>query len=329
MDGFETTINILVGTIRAGTPLVFAALGELITEKAGVLNLGVEGMMLVGAVTGFIVTVLTGSPYLGILAAIAAGILMALIFGGLTQFLLTNQVATGLALTIFGVGLSAFVGLNYIGTPIQGLQPIAIPGLSRIPVIGPLLFNHDFLIYLSIVLFAVISWFLYKTRAGLILRAVGESHDAAHAIGYSVVKIRLLAIMFGGGMGGLAGAYLSLVYTPQWAENMTAGRGWIALALVVFATWRPARVLIGAYLFGGITILSLHVQAAGDSVSNALSIIPNPIGEWILAFINSSHLLATLPYLATVVVLALISRDATKIRLNAPASLGRPFHPGA
>ena len=329
MDGFETTINILVGTIRAGTPLVFAALGELITEKAGVLNLGVEGMMLVGAVSGFIVTVLTGSPYLGILAAIAAGVLMALIFGGLTQFLLTNQVATGLALTIFGVGLSAFVGLNYIGTPIQGLQPIAIPGLSQIPVIGPLLFNHDFLIYLSIALFVVISWFLYKTRAGLILRAVGESHDAAHAIGYSVVKIRLLAIMFGGGMGGLAGAYLSLVYTPQWAENMTAGRGWIALALVVFATWRPARVLIGAYLFGGITILSLHVQAAGDSVSSALSVIPNPIGEWILAVINSSHLLATLPYLATVVVLALISRDATKIRLNAPASLGRPFHPGA
>ncbi len=329
MDGFETTINILVGTIRAGTPLVFAALGELISEKAGVLNLGVEGMMLVGAVSGFIVTVLTGSPYLGILAAIAAGVLMSLIFGGLTQFLLTNQVATGLALTIFGVGLSAFVGLNYIGTPIQGLQPIAIPGLSEIPVIGPLLFNHDFLIYLSIVLFAVISWFLYKTRAGLILRAVGESHDAAHAIGYSVVKIRLLAIMFGGGMGGLAGAYLSLVYTPQWAENMTAGRGWIALALVVFATWRPARVLIGAYLFGGITILSLHVQAAGDSVSSALSFIPNPVGEWILAIINSSHLLATLPYLATVVVLALISRDATKIRLNAPASLGRPFHPGA
>lgn len=329
MDGFDTAINILVGTIRAGTPLVFAALGELITEKAGVLNLGVEGMMLVGAVSGFIVTVLTGSPYLGILAAIAAGVLMALIFGGLTQFLLTNQVATGLALTIFGVGLSAFIGLNYIGTPIQGLQPIAIPGLSEIPVIGPLLFNHDFLIYLSIALFVVISWFLYKTRAGLILRAVGESHDAAHAIGYSVVKIRLLAIMFGGGMGGLAGAYLSLVYTPQWAENMTAGRGWIALALVVFATWRPARVLIGAYLFGGITILSLHVQAAGDSVSSALSIIPNPIGEWILAVINSSHLLATLPYLATVVVLALISRDATKIRLNAPASLGRPFHPGA
>ena len=329
MEGMDTAINILVGTIRAGTPLVFAALGELISEKSGVLNLGVEGMMLVGAVSGFIVTVLTGSPYLGILAAIAAGILMSLIFGGLTQLLLTNQVATGLALTIFGVGLSAFVGLNYIGTPIQGLQPIAIPGLSQIPIIGPLLFNHDFLIYLSIALFALVAWFLFRTRGGLILRAVGESHDAAHAIGYSVVKIRFLAIMFGGGMAGLAGAYLSLVYTPQWAENMTAGRGWIALALVVFATWRPARVLIGAYLFGGITILSLHVQAAGDSVTETMSVIPSPLGDWLLAFVNSSHLLATLPYLATVVVLALISRDATKIRLNAPASLGRPFHPGA
>ncbi len=329
MDGSETAINIMVGTIRAGTPLVFAGLGELIAEKAGVLNLGVEGMMLVGAVTGFAVTVLTGNPYLGAVAAIGAGMLMSLIFGGLTQFLLTNQVATGLALTIFGVGLSAFVGLSYIGTPIQGLQPVAIPLLSQIPIVGPLLFNHDLLIYVSFALFAVVSWFMFKTRAGLILRAVGESHDAAHAIGYSVVKIRLLAIVFGGGMAGLAGGYLSLVYTPQWAENMTAGRGWIALALVVFATWRPARVLIGAYLFGGITILSLHVQAAGDAVTNAMSVFPEPIGRWLLVIINSSHLLATLPYLATVVVLALISRDATKIRLNAPASLGRPFHPGA
>ena len=237
--------------------------------------------------------------------------------------------ATGLALTIFGVGLSAFVGLEYIGTPIEGLRPVAIPGLSQIPVIGPLLFNHDVLIYLSVAMFAVVAWFLYRTRGGLILRAVGESHDAAHAIGYSVVKIRLMAIMFGGGMAGLAGAYLSLVYTPQWAENMTAGRGWIALALVVFATWRPARVLIGAYLFGGITILSLHVQAAGESVANAIAWVPYPLGDWILTVIKSSHLLATLPYLATVLVLALISRDATKIRLNAPASLGKPFHPGA
>ncbi len=309
MDGWDTALAILVATIRAGTPLVFAAIGELVTEKAGVLNLGIEGMMLIGAVTGFIATVVTGNPYLGILAAIIAGMATSLIFGMLTLSLMTNQVATGLALTIFGVGLSAFVGLGFIGTPIDGLDPIAIPLLSDIPVLGPLLFNHDIMIYGSIVLFLVVSWFLFKTRAGLILRAVGESHDAAHAIGYSVLKIRYLAVMFGGASSGLAGAYLSLVYTPQWAENMTAGRGWIALALVVFATWRPGRVLVGAYLFGGITIMGLHIQAMGFNVS--------------------SHLLAALPYLATIAVLVLISRDATKIRLNAPAALGRPFHPAA
>jgi simple sugar transport system permease protein len=307
MDGWDTALAILVATIRAGTPLVFAAIGELVTEKAGVLNLGIEGMMLIGAVTGFIATVVTGNPYLGILAAIVAGMATSLIFGVLTLSLMTNQVATGLALTIFGIGLSAFIGLSYIGTPIDGLDPIAIPLLSSIPVLGPLLFNHDIMIYGSIALFVFVGWFLFKTRAGLILRAVGESHDAAHAIGYSVLKIRYLAVMFGGATSGLAGAYLSLVYTPQWAENMTAGRGWIALALVVFATWRPARVLVGAYLFGFITIIGLHIQAMGADVS--------------------SHLLATLPYLATVAVLVIISRDATKIRLNAPASLGRPFHP--
>lgn len=305
----DTVIAILVATMRAGTPLVFAALGELITEKAGVLNLGIEGMMLMGAVTGFMVTVVTGDPLIGILAAMLAGVVVSLFFGVLTLTLLANQVATGLALTIFGVGLSAFVGLSYVGTPIKGLQPVSIPVLSDLPILGPLLFQHDPLIYLSLLLFAGVSWFLFKSRAGLILRAVGESHEAAHAIGYGVVKIRYFAVMFGGAMSGLAGAYLSLVYTPQWTENMTSGRGWIALALVVFATWRPARVLLGAYLFGGITILSLHIQAAGFDVS--------------------SHLVATLPYLATVLVLVLISRDATRIRLNAPASLGKPFHPGA
>ncbi len=309
MDGLDTLVAILIGTIRAGTPLVFAAVGELVTEKSGVLNLGIEGMMLVGAVTGFIATVLTGSPYIGLLAAMVAGVAVSLLFGFLTMSLMANQVATGLALTIFGVGLSAFVGLSYIGTPIQGLRPIAIPLLSEIPVLGPVIFNHGLLIYASVVLLAAVAWALYRTRAGLILRAVGESHDAAHALGYSVIRIRYLAIMFGGASSGLAGAYLSLVYTPQWAENMTAGRGWIALALVVFATWRPARVLVGAYLFGFLTILSLHIQALGFDVS--------------------SHLLATVPYLATVLVLVMISRDATKIRLNAPASLGRPFHPTA
>ncbi|MGI9373426.1 MAG: ABC transporter permease [Hyphomicrobiales bacterium] len=309
MDGIDATIAIMVGAIQAGTPLVFAALGELITEKSGVLNLGVEGMMLIGAVTGFIATVLTGNPYIGVLAAIAAGIALSLIFGFLTLSLLTNQVATGLALTIFGIGLSAFLGIAYVGTPINGLKPLDIPGLSDIPILGPLLFAHDILIYASFVLFAAISYFLYRTRGGLILRAVGESHEAAHALGYKVIAIRYLAVMFGGACAGLAGAYLSLVYTPQWAENMTAGRGWIALALVVFATWRPGRVMAGAYLFGGITIMGLHIQALGFEVS--------------------SHLVATLPYLATIIVLTLISRDATKIRLNAPASLGKPFHPAA
>jgi len=309
MDGLDSAVAILVGAIRAGTPLVFAALGELITEKSGTLNLGLEGVMLVGAVVGFMATVTTGSVYIGILAAIIAGMLMSLIFGFLTLSLLTNQVATGLALTIFGVGLSAFLGIKYVGTPINGLKPIDIPFLSDIPVIGPLLFGHDLLIYFSFLLFVVIVWFLYKSRTGLVLRAVGESHDAAHALGYSVIKIRYLAVLFGGACAGLSGAYLSLVYTPQWAENMTAGRGWIALALVVFATWRPGRALAGAYLFGGITIMGLHIQALGFEVS--------------------SHLVATLPYIATIVVLALISRDATKILLNAPASLGKPFHPAA
>ncbi len=306
MPEIDTIVAILVATMRAGTPLLFAALGELIAEKAGVLNLGIEGMMLAGAVTGFIAMVLTGSPLIGVLAAILAGMAMSGLFGFLTLTLMANQVATGLALTIFGVGLSAFVGLSYIGNPIQGLPGLAIPVLSDIPVLGPLLFNHDPLVYVSLVLLAAVTWFLYRSRAGLILRAVGESHEAAHAIGYSVLKIRYLAVLFGGATSGVAGAYLSLVYTPQWAENMTAGRGWIALALVVFATWRPARVLLGAYLFGGITIMGLHVQAAGFAIS--------------------SHLVATLPYLATVLVLVLISRDATRIKLNAPSALGKPFH---
>ena len=309
MPELETVINILGATMRAGTPLVFAALGELITEKSGVLNLGLEGMMLVGAVTGFIATVLSGSIVVGILMAMLAGAAVSLVFGFLTLSLMSNQVATGLALTIFGIGLSAFVGLDYIGEPIKGLQGIELPLIGGIPVIGDFLSQLDGLIYLSLAMFVAVSWFLYRTRAGLILRAVGESHESAHGIGFPVIRIRYLAVMFGGAMCGIGGAYLSLVYTPQWSENMTAGRGWIALALVVFATWRPGRIILGAYLFGGITILGLHIQAAGYDVS--------------------SHLLATLPYLATIVVLVLISRDATKIRLNAPASLGKPFHPGA
>jgi len=306
MPEIDTIFAIFIATMRAGTPLLFAALGEIITEKAGVLNLGIEGMMLMGAVTGFIATVLTNSPLIGVLAAMFAGMAMSGVFGFLTLTLMANQVATGLALTIFGIGLSAFIGLGYIGTPIHGLPGMTIPVLSYIPILGPLLFNHDALVYVSLILLVAVTWFLYKSRAGLILRAVGESHEAAHAIGYSVLKIRYLAVIFGGATSGIAGAYLSLVYTPQWTENMTAGRGWIALALVVFASWRPARVLLGAYLFGGITIVGLHVQAAGFAIS--------------------SHLVATLPHLATVVVLVLISRDSTRIKLNAPAALGKSFH---
>lgn len=308
MNGeMDAAVAVLSATLRAGTPLVFAALGELVTEKSGVLNLGIEGMMLTGAVAGFVATVSTGDATLGLFAAMLAGALLAFLFAVITLTLLANQVATGLALSIFGTGLSAFIGLNYIGTPIHGIQPVAIPLLSRIPILGPLLFVQDPLVYLSLLAFLGVEWFLYRSRGGLILRAVGESHDAAHAIGYPVRRIRYGAVLFGGAMAGLAGAYLSLVYTPMWAENMTAGRGWIALALVVFATWKPSRVLLGAYLFGGVTIIQLYVQGAGLEVS--------------------ASLLATLPYLATVLVLVLISRDATKIRLNAPAALGKLFNP--
>ena len=301
--------ELLVLTLAAGTPLVFAALGELVTEKSGVLNLGVEGMMLVGAVTSFIVTAATGSPWLGVGAGIGAGAALSLVFAVLTLSLMANQVAAGLALSLFGVGLSAFVGLDYVSIVITGITPLAVPGLSDLPVIGKLLFGHNPLVYLSLALFAAIHWFLYRTRPGLVVRAVGESPQSAHAIGYPVVRIRYLAVMFGGACAGMGGAYLALAYTPLWTEGMTAGRGWIALALVVFATWRPWRVLAGAYLFGGVTLATFQAQAAGVTVP--------------------SQLLAMLPYLATIVVLAIISRDAVTIRLNAPASLAKPFHPGA
>ena len=303
IDGF---VIILAATLRAGTPLVFAALGELVTEKSGVLNLGVEGMMLMGAVAGVIGAYNSGSLPIGVLAGVGAGALMALIFAVLTLTFQASQVPTGLALTIFGLGLSAFLGLGYNDKPLRGIAPMNIAGLSDIPVLGPLLFGHDIFVYLSLALFAVVSWFLFRSRAGLTLRAIGESPESAHALGKRVIGIRYAATVFGGAMSGLAGAYLSIVYTPMWAENMTAGRGWIALALVVFATWKPGRVLLGAYLFGGVTILQLNVQGAGYAVS--------------------SHLLSMLPYIATVLVLVLISRDATKIKLNAPASLGKPFH---
>ena len=299
--------QVIVGMMLAATPLLLAATGELVTEKAGVLNLGVEGMMLVGAVAGFGIALTTGSHALGLLAAVAAGATLALLFAVLTLSLLANQVATGLALAILGTGLSALIGRTLVGQPLPRLPRLDIPGLSDLPVLGPLLFGHDVLIYLSFAAVVATHWFLARTRPGLVLRAVGESHDAAHAIGYPVIAIRYAATAFGGAMCGLAGAFMSMAYTPMWAENMTAGRGWIALALVVFATWRPLRLLLGAYLFGGVTIAQLHLQGLG--------------------FALPSQFLSMLPYLATIAVLVLISRDAQRIRLNTPASLGRMFHP--
>ncbi len=303
----ETLIAILAAAVAAGTPIVFAALGELITEKSGVLNLGVEGMMLVGAVAGFAGTVATGNPWIGILAGMAAGAAMALIFAILTLQLMANQVASGLALTLFGVGFSAFVGKPLESISLGSQAVWSIPLLADIPLLGPVLFRQHLLVYVSWGLFVALSWFLYRSRAGLILRSVGESPEAAHAIGYRVIAIRYLATLFGGAMAGLGGAYLAEFYTPMWVEGMVAGRGWIALALVVFATWRPARVLLGAYLFGGVTIAQFFAQGAGWQVP--------------------SQLLSALPYLATIVVLVLISRNVATIRLNSPVSLGRPYRP--
>lgn len=304
----DILVSTLLTIITAATPLLFAALGEMVTEKSGVLNLGVEGMMLMGAIAGFIAATQTGSILLAILLAALAGALLASIFALLVLVFQARQVPTGLALTIFGVGLSALLGQQMIGVAYAGLPKIAIPVLSSIPIAGELLFNHDILVYLSIIMVFVVIWFMNRTRAGLVLRAVGDSHDAAHALGYRVNRIRALAILFGGAMAGLGGAYVSLAYTPLWVEGMTAGRGWIALALVVFATWRASRVLLGAYLFGGITILQLHAQALGINVP--------------------SQIMSMLPYLATIFVLVLISRDQTRVKLNAPASLAKPFHPG-
>lgn len=304
----ETLVAILAAAIAAGTPLVYAALGELITERSGVLNLGVEGMMLVGAVAGFAATVATGNPWAGVLAGMAAGAAMALVFAVLALQLMANQVAAGLALTLFGLGLSAFAGKPLESIALGAQEPWHVPFLADIPVLGPVLFRHHLLVYGSWLLLALTSWFLYRSRAGLVLRAVGESPESAHAIGYPVIAIRFLATLFGGAMAGLGGAYLSEFYTPMWAEGLVAGRGWIALALVVFATWRPGRVLVGAYLFGGVTIAQFFAQGAGVAVP--------------------SQFLTSLPYLATIVVLVLISRNAATIRLNAPVSLGRPYRPG-
>ncbi|WP_250533865.1 ABC transporter permease [Caballeronia sp. AZ10_KS36] len=298
--------NLASSAVIAAIPLMYAGAGELVAEKSGVLNLGVEGMMLMGAVAGYAVTSITGSPWLGILASVFAGLAMALLFGFLTITMLANQVATGLSLTIFGIGFSAYVGKPYTSAAVRAtIDVLPIPGLSSIPVLGPAIFSLTPLGYLAFIMFAVIGWFLYKTRAGLVLRSVGESPAVAHSVGFPVVGVRYCATLFGGGMAGIAGGYYSIVYLHVWQEQLTSGRGWIALALVVFATWRPGRLLIGALLFGAVMALQFYAQAIG---------VPVP-----------TQFLAMLPYIATIVVLVLISRNPNTIKLNAPASLGKPF----
>ena len=298
---------IVITIATAATPLLIAAMGELVVERAGVLNLGVEGMMIMGAVTGFSVAYMTGSPWLGVLAAIIVGALFSVLFGFLTLTLVTNQVATGLALTLLGLGLSGMIGEGFVGLPGVKLGTVDIPYLSDIPYVGRLLFDQDPIFYISIALTFAVSWFLFYTKGGLTLRSVGDNHASAHALGIKVIAIRYMAIMFGGACAGLAGGYLALVYVPQWVEGMSAGRGWIALALVVFASWRPGRVLAGAYLFGAVSIGQLHAQALGWPIP--------------------SQLLSALPYLATIIVLVLISRNKRLTMVNTPASLGQPFVP--
>ncbi len=303
----DLTQAILLTIATAATPLLIAAIGELVVERSGVLNLGVEGMMLMGAVSGFAAAQFTGSAWLGMIAAILVGTLFSGIFAFLTLSLVTNQVATGLALTILGIGASAMLGESFVGMPGVRLGAISIPYLSDIPYVGRFLFGQDPIFYISMLLVIGVTWFLFRTRAGLQLRAIGDNHGSAHALGVHVVRTRYLAVLFGGACAGLAGAQLSLVYVPQWVENMSAGRGWIALALVVFASWRPWRVLIGAYLFGAVTIGQLHAQALGFGLP--------------------SQFLSALPYIATIVVLVIISRNRRLTMMNTPASLGKPFVP--
>lgn len=286
----------------AATPLLLAAIGELVVEKSGVLNLGVEGMMIVGAISGFAISVETGSPLLGLLASMLGGAVLSLLFAFLTQVALANQVASGLALTLFGLGLSALMGQSYVGVKPPAMGRLDLPVVSDIPLLGPILFSHDVVLYFGIALTATVWAVLKYSRVGLILRAVGENHDAAHALGYKVVRIRVAAIVFGGACAGLGGAYISLIRVPQWTEGMTAGIGWIALALVVFASWKPWRVLLGAYLFGGVTVMQLNLQAAGVAI---------PV-----------EYLAMSPYVVTILVLVIMSADKSR----APASLGRIFH---
>jgi len=307
MDLSHMNAGVLVASLMvASVPILLAALGELMVEKSGVLNLGVEGMMIVGAVTGFIAAFHSGSAVLGFVGGAAGGAALSMIFALLTQFLMANQVATGLALTLFGQGLASLLGQSYVGQkpPLTGKLPFG--PLADLPFVGPVLFGHDWVVYFSVLAVGAISWFLTRSRGGLVLRAVGENHDAAHSLGYKVRLVRVAAIGFGGAMAGLGGAYLSLVRVPQWTEGMTAGAGWIALAIVVFASWRPWRVLMGAWLFGGISVLQLNMQAAGSAI---------PV-----------QYLSMSPYLITILVLVIMSSGRSRASLGAPASLGQNFH---
>ena len=355
MFGSIDPLLLLASLMVAATPILLAAIGELVVERAGVLNLGVEGMMIIGSVLGFITAIGTGSPWLGFIVAAIAGAGMALLFGVLTQLLLSNQVATGLGLTLFGLGLAALLGQGYLGVKAPPFPDWDIPLLGDIPVIGPIVFQHDPMVYVGLGIVAAVWWFLHKTRAGLVLRAVGENHEAAHALGYHVVRTRLLAIMFGGACAGLGGAYLSIVRVPTYADGLTAGAGWIALAIVVFAGWKPGRLLLGAYLFGGVTVLQLNLQAAGVTFPLvALALIAVALGgaglvsvmrkDRIKSFFSAICIAAILigvacipllwgltaplrveylsmsPYIATIIVLVIMSTT------GAPGSLGKIFH---
>jgi len=298
---------IILAVLAASTPLLLAAAGELVAERAGVLNLGVEGMMIMGAACGFAGAYLTGSTFIGALCGIVAGAALSVVFAVLTLGLAVNQVATGLALTILGIGLSGLIGAGFVGEKIVSAPHLFVPVLTDLPFVGRILFGQDAFVYLSLALVGGIWWFLYRTRSGLVLRAIGDNHTSAHALGYPVLQIRMLAVLFGGACAGLGGAYLPLAYTPFFIPGMTAGRGWIALALVVFASWRPGRLVIGAYLFGAVTILQLHAQGAGFGIP--------------------SQLMTSLPYLATILVLVAISRARATAGSAAPASLGVVFVP--
>ncbi|KAB2882336.1 MAG: ABC transporter permease [Albidovulum sp.] len=307
MELFGINPAILVASLMvAAVPILLAAIGELVVEKAGVLNLGVEGMMIMGAISGFITAVHTGSPALGFLGGALGAMALSLVFALLTQVFLANQVATGLALTLFGLGFSSLMGQGYNGIKPPRTPSLPFGPLEQIPFFGRVLFSHDWVVYASVAIVAAVWAVLRYSRAGLILRAVGESHDAAHALGYKVVRIRVLAILFGAAMAGMGGAYISLVRVPQWTDGITAGAGWIALAIVVFASWKPWRVLVGAWLFGGITVLQLNLQAAGSRI---------PV-----------EYLSMSPYLITILVLVIMSSGRGRAGLNAPASLGQNFH---